>query len=118
MGAGDPWDLSLSRGPGRPTPGGRSTRSWYPTTEGPYFLTPEYLLLRVGSGTGCRYNVLVRVSSEAEADYRWYVRAHQHDQAGETVFAAYLWDRSQQPESIVGGGTMGEARAALETFLT
>lgn len=89
----------------------------YSHTEGPYYLAPEYLLLRVGSGASARYNVLVRVENEVEADYRWYVSAFQPGQDGEIVFAAFLWDQRKKPAQIVGGGTVRKARAALEAFL-
>ena len=89
----------------------------YPNTEGPYYVAPGYLLLRVGSGAHARYNVLVRVNNEAEADYRWYVPATQPDQDRQTVFAAYLRDRRKKPAIIVGGATLREAKKNLEAFM-
>lgn len=89
----------------------------YPTSEGPYYAGPEYLLLRVGPGLSARYNVLVRVEEEAQADYYLFIRGHQPGQ-GEKVFAAYLWDHGNEgPPIIVGGATLREAQAALHVFL-
>lgn len=87
----------------------------YPSVEGPYYLAPEYLLLRVGPAASACYNVLVRVSSQEDADFRWYVA--RPDQDGETVFAAYLRDRQEPSKKPIGGVTIQEARVALDAFL-
>jgi len=80
--------------------------------EGPYFYSPQCLILRVHG----YYSALVRVDSREEADFTWYVAANQDE--GEEVFAALLCDsrREDQP-AVVGDVSIQGARAAITAFL-
>ena len=90
----------------------------YPTTQGPYYVSPEHLILLVGSAAASsRFVALRRVSSEAEADVRWYVPAASPDQDGEMMYAAYVRDRRTTPSTTIGGETLRQAREALVAFL-
>lgn len=79
--------------------------------EGPYFYSPQCLILRVQG----YYSALVRVATREEADFTWYVAANQDE--GEEVFAALLRDsrREDQP-SVVGDVSIQGARAAITAF--
>lgn len=90
----------------------------YPTIAGPYYVSPQHLLLRVGSEAATsRFVALCRVSSEAEADVRWFVPAASPNQDGETMYAAYVRDTRTMPVTIVGGETPRQAKEALSVFL-
>lgn len=90
----------------------------YPTISGPYYVTPEHLILLVGQdAASSRFVALRRVSSEAEADVRWFVPGAEPNQDGETMYAAYVRDTRTRPATIVGGETPRQAREALVAFL-
>lgn len=90
----------------------------YSTTSGPYYVSPEHLILLVGSAAASsRFVALRRVSSEAEADVRWFVPGAEPNQDGETTYAAYVRDTRTRPATIVGGETPRQAREALVAFL-
>ena len=80
-------------------------------TEGPYFFSPQCLILRFQRD----YCALLRVETRQQADFTWYV-ARSRDE-GEEVFAAYLWNRGDDSPKIVGGSTIEQVRAALTEFL-
>jgi len=95
------------------------TQPWTSTTEGPYYSSPHFLLLRVGSGATARYCAVQRVSGEAEADFYWFVRASSsRREGGERMYAAYLWDTRTKPERVVAGETLASARARLTEHLS
>jgi hypothetical protein len=89
---------------------------WATTTEGPYYFSPFFLLLRTGPGAAARYCAIRRVMSESEADFFWYTRLSDHN--GERVYAAYVWNTRTKPESLVAGDTLREARTALAAHLS
>lgn len=91
---------------------------WYSETEGPYYSSPHFLLLRVGSGTAARYCALRRVGREAEANFSWFVRSTPSCPEGQRMFAAYIWDTSTTPHSLVAGDTKGEVQARLTAYLS
>ena len=81
-------------------------------TEGPYFFSPQCLILRVKRD----YCALLRVETRQQADFTWYVATSRDE--GEEVYAAYLWHKGDGTPSIVGGSTLEQARAALTAFLS
>ena len=81
-------------------------------TEGPYFFSPQCLILRVKRD----YCALLRVETRQQAAYTWYVARSPGE--GEEVFAAYLWHKQGDgPPMVVGGSTLEQAKAALTEFL-
>lgn len=79
--------------------------------EGPYFYSPQCLILRVHG----YYSALVRVDSREEADFTWYVAANQDE--GEEVLAALLRDSRREDRAVIGGVSIQGARAAITAFL-
>jgi hypothetical protein len=92
---------------------------WVSQTEGPYFYSPHFLLLRVGlDAAAARYCAVRRVGREAEADFFWFVGASPGRPDGERVYAAYVWDTSTRPQCVIAGDTLGEAHARLTAYLS